>query len=628
VGAALLVLGALATPAFAAPFTVDSTADVVDAAPGDGLCATAVAACTLRAAVQETNALAGADQISVPAGTYRLTIAGANEDAAATGDLDVLGALTMIGAGARTVAVSAKVSADANATRTDRVLDVIAGGSLTLSKVAVDGGNGSTGGNIRAAGPLSLTDTAVLDGLASGSGAGIWSSAAVTLERVTVSGNRVPFGDGAGGGIASSASLEIVNSTFAANSSSGNGGGVMVSAGTADIVNATFAQNYANNGPGTAVGGQIYNAGAVQIRNSILERTIPSGPNCGGTALVSGGHNVDDDGSCALAGPGDYTFSFFGWTYFELVNAGGETNVIPPFEWPSSRIGAGPAVDIGGSSCPATDQRGIARPQGASCDAGAYEAMVADLVLTVAGAPAQAAAGGTVAYTLTLANSGSATAARPALSWTGESGEYVVTRDGAICTSFNGCFSALAPGESYTLDVRQRIKDEIGPSTESTSYAIFNDAPVQQATLDPVDANSRATVAIQVMPKPVPVAPPAVTLAPCSVKKTGTNKRDVLRGTAGPDLLRGLGGNDKLSGLAGDDCLDGGAGSDVLDGGAGKDKLTGGAGADSLKGGAGDDVINAADHKRDTIDCGKGRDRATVDRIDRVRNCERVKRKR
>lgn len=48
----------------AATFTVDSTGDSADASAGDGICATALGACTLRAAIQETNALPGADVIA------------------------------------------------------------------------------------------------------------------------------------------------------------------------------------------------------------------------------------------------------------------------------------------------------------------------------------------------------------------------------------------------------------------------------------------------------------------------------------------------------------------------------------------------------------------------------------
>ena len=58
-------------------FDVDSTADAVDANPGDGVCASAAGECTLRAAVMEANAspYAYAD-IRLSAGTYRLTITG------------------------------------------------------------------------------------------------------------------------------------------------------------------------------------------------------------------------------------------------------------------------------------------------------------------------------------------------------------------------------------------------------------------------------------------------------------------------------------------------------------------------------------------------------------------------
>ena len=57
--------------------------------------------------------------------------------------------------------------------------------------------------------------------------------------------------------------------------------------------------------------------------------------------------------------------------------------------------------------------------------------------------------------------------------------------------------------------------------------------------------------------------------------------------------------------------------------------LVGGRGKDKLFGGAGNDTLDARDGKRDTVDCGAGRrDLARVDRRDRVRRCERVKRPR
>ena len=142
-------------------------------------------------------------------------------------------------------------------------------------------------------------------------------------------------------------------------------------------------------------------------------------------------------------------------------------------------------------------------------------------------------------------------------------------------------------------------------------------------------------------PLPVPGPLPGA----CANVQTGGAGADTLTGSAFGDTLRGLAGNDVLIALAGDDCLSGGAGNDrlaagagkdrlgggagkdKLKGGPGKDKLTGGKGKDKLKGGPGDDTIKARDDRREIVRCGGGKkDRATVDRIDRVVRCEKVER--
>jgi hypothetical protein len=93
----------------------------------------------------------------------------------------------------------------------------------------------------------------------------------------------------------------------------------------------------------------------------------------------------------------------------------------------------------------------------------------------------------------------------------------------------------------------------------------------------------------------------------------GTSKGEYIAGGGFDDVILGMGGNDTLMG---------GAGDDRLDGGAGKDVITGGSGADTIFGGDGSDTIYAADGERDVIDCGDGRDRAIVDSVDVVKNCE------
>lgn len=50
-------------PAAAATFTVNSTADAVDANPGNGICAASGGACTLRAAIMEANTPLAAERL-------------------------------------------------------------------------------------------------------------------------------------------------------------------------------------------------------------------------------------------------------------------------------------------------------------------------------------------------------------------------------------------------------------------------------------------------------------------------------------------------------------------------------------------------------------------------------------
>src|SRR5262245_53166430 len=95
----------------AATFNVTKIADTAD-----GSCN---ADCSLREAIIAANANANtSDIINIPAGTYTLTRAGANENAASTGDLDILGPVSIVGAGAATTIVQAGTT---NANGIDKV---------------------------------------------------------------------------------------------------------------------------------------------------------------------------------------------------------------------------------------------------------------------------------------------------------------------------------------------------------------------------------------------------------------------------------------------------------------------------------------------------------------------------
>jgi Ca2+-binding RTX toxin-like protein len=121
----------------------------------------------------------------------------------------------------------------------------------------------------------------------------------------------------------------------------------------------------------------------------------------------------------------------------------------------------------------------------------------------------------------------------------------------------------------------------------------------------------------------------------CKVALQGTNDPDTLSGGSSGDIIFGYGAGDRLRGGGGHDCVLGGRGNDSLRGDGGDDRLTGGKGGDMLVGGSGsnaydagpgNDVVDAVNHRIELVRCGAGKDRARVDRRDRVTSCERVKR--
>jgi Ca2+-binding RTX toxin-like protein len=109
--------------------------------------------------------------------------------------------------------------------------------------------------------------------------------------------------------------------------------------------------------------------------------------------------------------------------------------------------------------------------------------------------------------------------------------------------------------------------------------------------------------------------------------KKGAGGNDRVAGNAGNDLLVGGSGNDRLNGGKGSDRISGNDGDDRLNGGPGADRLKGGHGRNRLSGGAGKDRLDGVNGAFDRLNCGPGRDRALADRGDRVRGCERVRRR-
>jgi CSLREA domain-containing protein len=275
-----VALVGFAAAAGTSTFKVNSAGDAADASPGDGKCRTATGTCTLRAAVMEANASAGADTIQLAAGTYRLSIPGTAENAALTGDLDVTGDLTIRGAGA------ARTIIDGGAV--DRIFEVAAPARLSLSKLTLRNGNatgGERGGAILSNqdATLTITDAVVTRNVTGfcdhnptaeggedrfcGDGGGIATLGHATLTRVTLSNNKTT--SGSGGGLVNDGTIVMRQVVFRSNTGGTSAGGLM-NGGDATVTNSTLVGNSAPVGGGIANGGLSRTGGPLTILNSTV----------------------------------------------------------------------------------------------------------------------------------------------------------------------------------------------------------------------------------------------------------------------------------------------------------------------------------------------------------------------
>ena len=241
--ASLLIV---APAASAATIPVNTTDDVI---ANDGHCSLREAVISSNgdqpsgASAGECPGGGGPDTIAVPAGTFKLTIAGSDQ-VAAKGDLDVTAAVTVQGQGQGVTTLDAgrinrvlEVRAPNTAVRIDGVTitggrpndddngdgcrggGVLSQGDLTISNSTISGnetGNGCSsrdgGGVASASGSLTIVDSVVSDnvvesggpeqgsqcgtscsgagGETGGAGGGVWSAGGITVTRSTFSGNH------------------------------------------------------------------------------------------------------------------------------------------------------------------------------------------------------------------------------------------------------------------------------------------------------------------------------------------------------------------------------------------------------------------------------------------------------
>jgi hypothetical protein len=274
-----------------------------------------------------------------------------------------------------------------------------ASGTLTISNSTLannsggSGGGGGTGGMGQAgavgSGRAGGKGGDGGDGGPGGAGGAVLDAGALTITNATLAGNRA--GDGGSGGSGSSGGNggdSALNShpppTFvgdggdggdggnAGDGGSGASGGTIAGSGAGTIANSILSNGHTGQGGaagswgdgGRRGGGNTFGTdGSAGVMGSA--GAAGSGPSCGAGSAIDGGHNVafPTDASCPVGfGSGDPQLG-------ALQNNGGPTQTMA--------IGPGSAaldqVPSGGAGCPASDQRGVLRPQGPACDIGAFE---------------------------------------------------------------------------------------------------------------------------------------------------------------------------------------------------------------------------------------------------------------
>lgn len=511
---ALLVAFVLpAPPAVASTFTVTSIGDGPDVNPGNGVCAANGGQCTLRAALGEAAAVAGADTVTLPSGTYLID--------PGLGQLVADSTVTINGAGARTTTLQGGAGR--------RVLQ--ATGNLTLRGVTVTGGAPTSTGYIR--------------------GGGILVSAGdVTLERVAVRGNTIASETNAGGGgvAATGGSLEILDSTISQNTAvgrvggsgggSGTGGGVHAGA-PVTIRRSTISGNLTQNigagqyssGGGLLVASTVVLDHATVVGNTSSTIGDSSGFRQGGNVYVAGSSSLAIGGSVIAAGSASYGSNCFSYgTVTEtarnitdnadclgagslrntdpklgaLVDNGGPTDTRRPAA-DSPALNA--AVGCGARSA---DQRGNALPAGPACDLGAVE-VGASRSVTLQASKAAAGAGEDITLVATITNAGADDATGETLTIELPAGATATTATSTLGTCTTGAAVTCSLG---TLGRSAGATVVATVRTDGSALAITarrgGTLPDQSAA----DDAASVTVAGIAAPAAAPVPVPTGTTAP------------------------------------------------------------------------------------------------------------------
>jgi CSLREA domain-containing protein len=329
----------------AASLTVNSLGDTHDAALGNGICADALGACTLRAALEEANTLGAGGAPN----TINFSVTGTIN---LTGGLPTVFAfITINGPGSSLLTVRRDTGGDYN-------IFLVMGADVTISGLTVtngktpDGGPGSTfggsganGGGIYNMGNLTLRDVVVIGnrtgnggnatnpgstfGGPGGYGGGIYSPGSLTMTDVTISNNTTGHGGnggyghhgGRGGGIYATGSLTMTHCSVTGNNTGtggvgsnagasggpgGDGAGILAETGTFNFTDIIVSGNNTGDGAGESgsggYGGGIFVIGTATLTNSTISSNTTGDGSAGfvGQGGLAGG--IYNGGSLIIIG--------------------------------------------------------------------------------------------------------------------------------------------------------------------------------------------------------------------------------------------------------------------------------------------------------------------------------------
>jgi CSLREA domain-containing protein len=349
-----LILGLLAlglNPLYAAArasISVNTTEDEINT-DGDCSLREAIQAANTDMAVDACPAGSGADTITLPTGTYILSLAGPDEDLNLSGDLDISAPLTLNGHAAADTII------DAN--HLDRVLQVLSGATVTLANLTLRNGkvldqtSHNHGGGIYNGGMLTLDHVIVSANLANQSdsgpkqarGGGIYNNGTLVMTHSALQNNAAShttawLDAGQGGGLynAVGASATLTDTTVSSNSvantlpmqQNGNGGGIYNDTATLIMDRATIDHNIAGgSSPGSGFGGGICNInGTLTLTNVTLSSNqAPGGISYGGGLYNKGATSNPTLTNVTLyanvaGNMGGNIYNFFGATPIKVRN--------------------------------------------------------------------------------------------------------------------------------------------------------------------------------------------------------------------------------------------------------------------------------------------------------------------